>query len=159
MTVEPLTRIFQPFNREAVPHLLVISGENVGQPFCTFMSLVHQPLGPGPHCSNKKPGGAEECNRKNDPEDGAVEYRITEYHKPSTITSLVINGKPNSYSYLKEEIDATISTSGECVAQNTITVGTCSSGARLVGRSEMARASRRVRTKMRGSTRVPIDSE
>ena len=131
MTVEPSTRIFQPFNREAAPYLLGISGENVGQPFCTFISLVHPPLGPGPHGSNKKAGGAKECNRKNGPEDGAIEYRITECHEPSTITPLVINREPNSYPYLKEKIDATKSTCGEFVAQNTIIDGVCLFGARL----------------------------
>ena len=89
--VEPSTRRFDLVNREAVPHLLFISREDVGQPFCTFMSLVHQPLGPGPHSSNKKASGAKECNRKNDPENGAIEYRITECHEASTIASSVIN--------------------------------------------------------------------
>src|SRR5882757_7792785 len=35
-----------------------------------------------------------------------------------------LKDRRNSYPYLKEDIDTTISTSGECVAQNTIRVGT-----------------------------------
>ena len=159
MLVQSLTRTLDLFNKMAVPHLLFIGGEYVGQPFCTFMSLVHQPLGPGPHDGNEKAGGAKDRNCENDPEDGAIEFRITECHKAGTIMPLVIDRYSNLYPYLKQEIDATISTSGECVAQNTIRVGTCSSGARLAGGLVGSRESREIQTKMHDSKRAPIGSE
>ena len=73
--------------------------------------------------------------------------------------SLVIDRESNSYPYLKEEIDATKSTIGECTTQNTIRAGTCSSGVRLVGGSVMTRGSSKIRTKMHDSKRAPIGSE